>query len=109
MALIVIDPGHGGTAPVGNPPSSPNNATGPQRTQEKNIVLDIGIKCRDILRRQGITVLMTRDSDVNVGLYDRAHVARDNLAAAFVSIHLYPTRPRVICLRRFGISTSSAT
>lgn len=88
MGLVVVDPGHGGTAPVGNPPSSPNNATGPQGTKEKNVVLDISLKCRDILRRQGVSVLTTRDSDVNVGLYDRAHVARDNRAAAFVSIHL---------------------
>jgi N-acetylmuramoyl-L-alanine amidase len=88
MALVVIDPGHGGNAPVGDPPSSPNNATGPLGTKEKTLVLDIGLKCRDILRRQGISALVTRDSDVNVGLYERAHVARDHRADAFVSIHL---------------------
>lgn len=88
MTGIVIDPGHGGTSPVGDPPSSPNNATGPQGTKEKELVLDIGLKCRDILRRQGQSVLVTRDSDVNLGLYDRAHVARDNRADVFLSIHL---------------------
>ena len=88
MSTVVIDPGHGGTQPVGNPPSSPNNATGPLGTFEKHVVLDIGSKCRDILRRQGVTVVMTRETDENVGLYTRAHIARDVRADAFVSIHL---------------------
>lgn len=88
MATIVIDPGHGGTQPVGNPPSSPNNATGSGGTLEKNVVLDIGLKCRDILRRQGITVVMTRETDENVGLYTRANIARESRADAFLSIHL---------------------
>lgn len=88
MPLIVIDPGHGGNQPVGNPPSSPNNAIGPSGTLEKDIVLDIGLKCRDLLRRQGVTVVLTRDTDENVGLYTRANIARDSRADAFVSIHL---------------------
>lgn len=86
MATIVIDPGHGGTQPVGN--SSHNNATGPSGTLEKNVVLDIGLKCRDKLRRQGVTVVMTRETDENVGLYTRANIARESRADAFVSIHL---------------------
>lgn len=88
MATVVIDPGHGGTQPVGNPPSSPNNATGPQGTLEKTVVLDIGLRCRDFLRRQGVTVVMTRETDENLGLYTRANIARDSRADAFVSIHL---------------------
>ncbi len=88
MPTIVIDPGHGGSQPAGNPSSSPNNATGPQGTKEKDLVLDIGLKCRDILRRQGVTVLMTREVDENLGLYNRANIARDARADAFVSIHL---------------------
>lgn len=66
MPTIVIDPGHGGSQPVGNPPSSPNNATGPQGTKEKDLILDIGLKCRDILRRQGVTLVMTRETDSKV-------------------------------------------
>ncbi len=88
MSTVVIDPGHGGTQSVGNPPSSPNNATGPRGTLEKNVVLDIGLKCRDFLRRQGVAVLMTRETDENLGIYTRANIARDSRADAFVSIHL---------------------
>ena len=85
MAGVVIDPGHGGAVEVGG--SSANNATGPLGTQEKSLTLSVGLKCRDILAHQGLTVLMTRNSDVNLSLAERAHVARDIQADAFVSIH----------------------
>lgn len=85
MATIVIDPGHGGTSAVGG--SSANNATGPNGTLEKTLTLDVGLKCRDFLLTQGQTVLMTRDSDVNLSLADRAKVAKDSAAAVFLSIH----------------------
>src|SRR5215471_2845600 len=86
MAVIVIDPGHGGTRMVGG--SSPNNATGPAGTKEKTLTLAIGLAARTALTARGHTVFMTRTSDVNLGLAARAHVARDHHAAAFVSIHL---------------------
>ena len=85
MAIIAIDPGHGGTTRVGG--SSPNNATGPAGTLEKELTLDVGLALRDVLQQRGHQVVMTRDSDVNLGLADRAHVARDNNAHVFVSIH----------------------
>jgi N-acetylmuramoyl-L-alanine amidase len=86
MAVIVIDPGHGGTRKVGG--SSPNNATGPAGTKEKTLTLAIGLAARTALTQRGHTVFMTRTSDVNLGLAARAHVGRDHRAAAFVSIHL---------------------
>src|SRR5712691_1915297 len=86
MAVIVIDPGHGGTQRVGG--SSPNNATGPAGTKEKTLTLAIGLRTRTALAGSGHTVHMTRTTDVNLGLADRAHVARDHRADAFVSIHL---------------------
>lgn len=86
MAVIVIDPGHGGTQTVGG--SSPNNATGPAGTKEKTITLALGLSARSALANLGHTVRMTRTADVNLGLAARAHVARDDHAAAFVSIHL---------------------
>src|SRR5712692_1192251 len=86
MAVIVIDPGHGGTQKVGG--SSPNNATGPAGTKEKTITLAIGLRAQTALTGRGETVQMTRTTDVNLGLAARAHVARDHRAAAFVSVHL---------------------
>ncbi|XXF81310.1 N-acetylmuramoyl-L-alanine amidase [Myxococcaceae bacterium GXIMD 01537] len=85
MTTIVIDPGHGGTTRVGG--SSANNAIGPTGLLEKTVTLDLGLRLCTVLQGRGATVLLTRDSDVNSGLADRAHVARDNDADYFVSLH----------------------
>jgi N-acetylmuramoyl-L-alanine amidase len=83
---IVIDPGHGGKDP---------GAHGLRGTEEKDITLKVGLKLRDLLRRQpGVRVLMTRDHDVFVELEDRAKFANGHGADLFVSIHVnsHPSR-----------------
>ena len=85
MAKIVIDPGHGGTSAIGG--SSHNNAVGPNGTLEKNLTLDVGLRLRDELVARDHQLKMTREGDNNLGLRDRAHVARDFRADVFVSIH----------------------
>jgi len=82
---IVIDPGHGGSKTVGG--SSPNNATGPTGLLEKEAILDLALRVKAHPALLAYRVLMTRETDVNVGINDRARVARDNKAHAFVSIH----------------------
>jgi N-acetylmuramoyl-L-alanine amidase len=83
---VVIDPGHGGSKKIDG--SSANNATGPGGTLEKNVTLALGLLLRDKLQALGETVLMTRSSDVNLGLAKRAGVAKVAAAEVFVSIHL---------------------
>ena len=83
---MVIDPGHGGTQVVGR--SSPNNATGPTGLLEKTVTLQVGLEARDAVIAAGLSVLLTRDTDTNLGLADRAAVAKNAGADAFVSIHL---------------------
>lgn len=85
MATVVLDPGHGGTATVGG--SSPNNATGPSGLREKTVTLDIAKRVRPLLAADGITVKMTRTTDVNLGLQARAAIAKAAGADAFVAIH----------------------
>ena len=85
MATIVIDPGHGGTAKIGG--SSPNNAVGPGGTLEKTLTLAVGKRAVTALKAMGHDVKITRPGDNNLGLADRAHVARSAKADAFVSIH----------------------
>jgi N-acetylmuramoyl-L-alanine amidase len=85
LPIVVIDPGHGGSKKVGG--SSPNNATGPNGLLEKNLTLDIARRIPALLAKEA-RVILTRTSDVNVGLKARADVARTNGAAAFLSIHL---------------------
>lgn len=86
MAIVVIDPGHGGTTETGG--SSPNNAQGPTGLLEKNVTLDLARRVRKQLQAAGIDARLTRDSDVNLGLQARAKVAMQAGADAFVSIHL---------------------
>jgi len=88
---VVIDPGHGGAAEVGG--SSPNNATSPSGVLEKNITLRMGFLVRDALKEAAtigshdVKIIMTRETDKNVGLADRAKVAKTNRADLFLSIH----------------------
>jgi N-acetylmuramoyl-L-alanine amidase len=88
---VVIDPGHGGAAEVGG--SSPNNATSPSGVLEKNITLRMGFLVRDALTEAAtigshdVKIIMTRETDKNLGLADRAKVAKTNKADLFLSIH----------------------
>src|ERR1041385_430167 len=83
--VIVLDPGHGGSAPSAG--SSPNRARGPNGLREKDVVLDLAQRVRTRLSPFA-DVRLTRERDVNVSLADRSAMARQNGARAFVSLHL---------------------
>jgi N-acetylmuramoyl-L-alanine amidase len=77
--LIVLDAGHGGKDP---------GAIGPTYgLMEKDVVLDVTKKLAKMLEREGFKVYLTRDNDNYVGLYNRAEIANELDADAFVSIH----------------------
>lgn len=83
--LVAIDAGHGGRDP---------GAIGPTGLQEKDVVLDIAQRVRELLVRAGVRVLMTRETDAFVDLPDRPRMARQQGATVFVSIHANAsTRP----------------
>ncbi|MEW5799746.1 MAG: N-acetylmuramoyl-L-alanine amidase [Bacteroidota bacterium] len=79
--IIVLDPGHGGTA------ATDSYRQGPSGEREEWINLRVGFILKDQLETQGATVLMTRTTDVAVSLADRAKLAVENKADLFVSIH----------------------
>lgn len=76
--VVAIDAGHGGRD---------MGATGPTGLLEKDVVLDIAQRVRELLVRAGIRVVMTRETDVFVELADRPRMARQQGATVFVSIH----------------------
>lgn len=85
--VIVVDPGHGG---------NDTGAIGPHKVLEKNVTLVISKELRNLLAKDGATVIMTRTADKEVafvGATDKeelaARVAIANKANAdlFVSIH----------------------
>jgi len=83
--LVTLDAGHGGRD---------TGAIGPTGLLEKDVVLDIAQRVRELLVRAGIRVIMTREADVFVELADRPRVARQQGATVFVSIHANAsTRP----------------
>ena len=76
---IVIDPGHGGTAP---------GAIGRSGATEKELTLDISRRVAGNLRNSKYEVSLTRSEDTNVDLEDRASFATASGADLFVSIHV---------------------
>lgn len=76
--VVVVDPGHGGPDP---------GAVGIGGLQEKEIVLDIGIKVANLLQQQGVQAVLTRQDDRDLDLEPRVQMAEQVNATAFVSIH----------------------
>jgi N-acetylmuramoyl-L-alanine amidase len=78
-ATIVLDPGHGGR--------DTGSISKDRTLNEKDVVLSIGLKARDILEKAGYKVIMTRDDDTFIELSERPAMANRAGADLFVSIH----------------------
>ena len=82
--VVVLDPGHGG---------SDGGATA-NGLVEKNLTLKIAQYCKEELEKySGVTVYMTRSTDVAVGLEERVQMAKNWGADVFVSIHMNSASP----------------
>ncbi|WP_297639790.1 N-acetylmuramoyl-L-alanine amidase, partial [uncultured Clostridium sp.] len=75
---VFLDPGHGG---------ADNGAAG-NGLLEDELTLQISLKLRDKLKEKGIEVKMSRESDVYVGLGERAEIANAYGADLFLSPHI---------------------
>jgi N-acetylmuramoyl-L-alanine amidase len=84
---VVIDAGHGGRKPGNLGKYLPRNV------HEKHITLAIARRLEDELEKRGVSVVMTRTADVDVGLAERASMCRDE-CDVFVSIHVNSLDPR---------------
>ncbi len=93
--VVVIDAGHGG---------KDAGAVGYKRYQEKKAVLKIAMLVRDILKKQGYRVYLTRSDDTFVKLTERTHFANRKKADLFISIHANAA-PRKQKLTLRGIET----
>ena len=85
---IVIDPGHGGSDP---------GAIGASGLKEKQITLEIGMRLKELLEKEGAKVYMTRTTDKDVysanasdraELQARVNVAEKNNSDLFISLHI---------------------
>lgn len=87
VGRVVIDPGHGGSDP---------GALGAD-ISEAAITLDIALKLEVLLTQvTGLEVVLTRRSDVYVGLQERTAIANRDGADLFVSIHVNANRDKSI-------------
>lgn len=81
--LVVIDPGHGGaeTGSVGY------DEDGEESLYEKKVNLQIALRANTLLKDIGVDTYMTRMTDTDVSLSERAEIANKKDAALFVSVH----------------------
>ncbi|WP_117237385.1 N-acetylmuramoyl-L-alanine amidase [Thermus sediminis] len=87
--VVLLDPGHGGVDPgmVGY-------------VVEKEVVLDVALRLKSLLEREGVEVRLTRDRDTHLSrdkrtdLFLRSQMADSSQVNLFVSIHVNasPTR-----------------
>jgi N-acetylmuramoyl-L-alanine amidase len=76
--VIAIDPGHGGWE---------KGAVGPGGIPEKQINLEMSKKLAKMLEDKGARPVLTRYSDVALGIYERPDFAASKKADIFLSIH----------------------
>lgn len=77
--IVVLDAGHGGKDP---------GARGPRNSREKDVVLAITLKLKQLIDRQpGMRAVLTRSGDYYVGLRQRLNIARRHNGDIFVAIH----------------------
>ena len=81
--LVVIDPGHGGV----DPGSIGYDENGKESLYEKKVNLQIALRANTILKQMGVDTRMTRMTDTNVSLSERAEIANRAGADLFVSVH----------------------
>ena len=93
VRTIVIDPGHGGPRP---------GTIGRGGLREKDVNLAVALALQRLLKdKAGIEAILTRESDVDVGLDDRTVIANQKRADLFISIHTNAHRDR----KRGGVET----
>ncbi|MGA3328113.1 MAG: N-acetylmuramoyl-L-alanine amidase [Terriglobia bacterium] len=86
IGRIVIDPGHGG---------HDTGTLGPTGLEEKEVVLDVGLKLKKLLEENtGCEVVMTRSDDTFIPLEERTAIANEKAADLFISIHANASRDK---------------
>ncbi len=78
---FLIDPGHGGNQP----------GAVYAGVEEEDITLAVALRCSNVLRDLGHSVILTRDRDIGVSLTERLKMIDEFKADAFVSIHCNAT------------------
>ena len=78
--VIMLDAGHGGLSMTGT-------ALSDNTVSEKDVTLSVALKCCEMLKNQGATVIMTRTLDTSLTLDERCEMITEYNPDLFVSIH----------------------
>lgn len=82
---VVVDAGHGGKDP---------GTIGKTGLREKHVNLDIAKRLSNLLKAQGLQVVMTRTTDKFISLQRRVDIANNFKADLFISLHANANRVR---------------
>ena len=85
---LVLDPGHGGEDP---------GALGRSGTREKVVAMDVALRLKKKLEKQGFEVILARDTDRFVSLAERSKCGNGRKADLFISIHANSSANRAAC------------
>jgi N-acetylmuramoyl-L-alanine amidase len=97
MATVILDAAHGGTDSGAHGDPSEGGA------EEKDLVLAIALGMRRELERQGVRVVMTRQTDVTLSLDERAAAANAWPGGFFVTLHVASSgSPKTAVAYSFG-------
>jgi len=103
LRRIVIDPGHGG---------SNEGALGIGEIHEKHLTLPIAMHLADRLRQEypDVEVVLTRSSDLDLGLSERIEVANALDADLFISVHMNAApNPNAVGFETYWVADLSPT
>lgn len=82
---VAVDPGHGG---------KDEGAKGQKGLKEKAVALELALALKDRLQKAGFDVILTREDDVFIPVWDRAKLANEAGADLFISLHLNAAKAR---------------
>ncbi len=80
--LIVLDPGHGG-----RDPGAEGKRNGVHAVWEKDLNLVVALNIYEYLKEAGANVVLLRDDDISMGLYERPEAANLMGGDLYISIH----------------------
>ena len=80
---VCLDYGHGG--------KDSGSVSNDKKVYEKDLIVQIGRKLENQLKKNNIQYILTRKNDEYVELIDRCNIANDNNVDLFVSIHINST------------------
>lgn len=96
---VFIDPGHGG---------SDSGAIGHNNILEKDINLQVAKKVENLLKKQGLDIKLSRDSDKTLSLSERTNMANVWKADCFISIHCNAFNKKALGIETFSTSKNTS-